>query len=119
MVRDDLALGNDEVGVHDGAGANPGPMDAFAEALLEIPNPIKAALIVIEAQVAAVVDERIADVMKHVERIARHSPTLKSRVDSFITSGEWIDLERIFKASWITGGSTGLKAIAPLAGCRW
>ena len=54
-----------------------------------------------------------------LRRIARHSPTLKSRVDSFITSGEWVDLERIFRASWITGGSTGLKAIAPLAGFSW
>ena len=54
-----------------------------------------------------------------LRRIARHSPTLKSRVDSFITSGEWVDLERIFKAGWITGGSTGLKAIAPLAGFSW
>ena len=54
-----------------------------------------------------------------VRRIARHSPTLKSRVDSFITSGEWVDLERIFRASWITGGSTGLQAIAPLAGFSW
>ena len=54
-----------------------------------------------------------------LRRIARHSPTLKSRVDSFISSGEWVDLERIFKAGWITGGSTGLKAIAPLAGFSW
>ena len=54
-----------------------------------------------------------------LRRIARYSPTLKSCVDSFITSGEWVDLERIFRASWITGGSTGLKAIAPLAGFSW
>ena len=54
-----------------------------------------------------------------LRRIARHSPTLKSRVDSFITSGEWVDLERVFKAGWTTGGSTGLKAIAPLAGFSW
>ena len=54
-----------------------------------------------------------------LRRIARHSPTLKSRVDSFITSGEWVDLERIFRATWITGDSTGLKAIAPLAGFSW
>ena len=54
-----------------------------------------------------------------LRRIARHSPTLKSRVDSFITSGEWVVLERVFKAGWITGGSTGLKAIAPLAGFSW
>ena len=54
-----------------------------------------------------------------LRRIARHSPTLKSRVDSFVSSGEWVDLERVFKAGWITGGSTGLKAIAPLAGFSW
>ena len=54
-----------------------------------------------------------------LRRIARHSPTLKPRVDSFISSGEWVDLKRIFKAGWITGGSTGLKAIAPLAGFSW
>ena len=54
-----------------------------------------------------------------LRRIARHSPILKSRVDSFITSGEWVDLERIFRASWITGGGTGLKAIAPPAGFSW
>ena len=28
-------------------------------------------------------------------------------------------MNQIFKESWITGGSTGLKAIAPLAGHTW
>lgn len=54
-----------------------------------------------------------------LRRIAQPFPTLKSRVDSFIESGIWIDLERTFRHSWITGGSTGLKAVAPLAGFDW
>ena len=42
-----------------------------------------------------------------LRRITRHSPTLKSRVDSFISSGEWVDLERIFKA--------GMSSLSPTA----
>ena len=54
-----------------------------------------------------------------LRRISRHSPVLHDRVDAFVTSGQWVDLERTFKAGWITGGSTGLKAIATLAGFHW
>jgi len=54
-----------------------------------------------------------------LRRIARPSPALKSRVDSFIESGTWVDLERTFKHGWITGGSTSLKAVAPLAEFDW
>lgn len=54
-----------------------------------------------------------------LRRIAQPSPALKTRVDAFIESGTWVDLERIFKQSWITGGSSSLKAVAPLAGFDW
>jgi predicted RecB family nuclease len=54
-----------------------------------------------------------------LRRISDRSPALRDRVDAFIASGQWVDLERTFKAGWITGGSTGLKAIAPLTGFHW
>ena len=44
-----------------------------------------------------------------LRRIARPSPALRSLVDSFIESRTWVDLERIFKADWITGGTPASK----------
>ena len=54
-----------------------------------------------------------------LRRIARRDDSLLPEVESFIESGAWVDLEKEFKQRWITGGSTSLKAIAPLAGFEW
>ncbi len=54
--------------------------------------------------------------MRH---IAAAEARLADEVEAFIKSEVWTDLEKVFKASWITGDSTSLKAIAPLAGFKW
>lgn len=54
-----------------------------------------------------------------LRRIAAADPELAAAVASFIGSPQWIDLEQVFKESWITGGSRSLKVIAPLAGHNW
>lgn len=40
-------------------------------------------------------------------------------VESLIASDEWVDLKAVFEQSWITGTSTSLKTIAPLADHKW
>ena len=54
-----------------------------------------------------------------MRRIAAADPELAASVAEFIASPQWIDMEQVFKGSWITGGSRSLKAIAPLAGHTW
>ena len=54
-----------------------------------------------------------------LRRIARRDAALLAEVEAFIDSGTWVDLEKTFKTQWITGGSTGLKAVAPLAEFTW
>ena len=40
-------------------------------------------------------------------------------MNATIASDIWIDLKSVFEDSWLTGGSTGLKTIAPLSGFEW
>jgi predicted RecB family nuclease len=54
-----------------------------------------------------------------MRRIAAADEGLAAAVRSFIDSDEWIDLQKVFTASWMTGASTGLKVVAPLAGFDW
>lgn len=54
-----------------------------------------------------------------MRRIAAEDPVLAQEVAEFIGSEHWVDLERVFKEMWITGGSRSLKSIAPLAGHSW
>ena len=54
-----------------------------------------------------------------MRRIAARDPIVAAEVAGFIASPLWIDMHEVFKASWITGDSLGLKAIAPLAGHTW
>lgn len=44
---------------------------------------------------------------------------LRSEVDEFIASAEWIDLLEVVKGQLVTGRSMGLKETAPLAGFEW
>jgi predicted RecB family nuclease len=44
---------------------------------------------------------------------------LETEVEALITSEEWIDLYKVFSASWITGLSNSLKVVAPMSGHAW
>ena len=54
-----------------------------------------------------------------MRRISAESTELAAAVQHFIASDEWIDMQKVFNAGWVTGGSTGLKKVAPLAGFDW
>lgn len=52
-------------------------------------------------------------------RITAADAATAADVRAFIDSEEWIDMLAVFRSGWTTGGSTGLKKIAPLAGFNW
>jgi predicted RecB family nuclease len=54
-----------------------------------------------------------------MRRIAAADTELAAEVAAFIATPQWVDMHDVFKESWITGDSLGLKAIAPLAGHTW
>ena len=41
------------------------------------------------------------------------------QVEGFIDSDDWVDMLRVFDGQLITGGGSGLKVVAPLAGHTW
>jgi predicted RecB family nuclease len=56
----------------------------------------------------------------HLRRISgAANRRLEEQVELLINSDVWVDLKRVFDDSWMTGGSVGLKSIAPLAGFEW
>ena len=56
----------------------------------------------------------------HLRRISRAANRhLEEQVELLINSDVWVDLKRVFETYWMTGGSVGLKSIAPLAGFEW
>ena len=57
---------------------------------------------------------------QHLRRISgAANRILEEQVENLINSDLWVDLKRVFEGFWITGGSVGLKSIAPLAGFEW
>ena len=44
---------------------------------------------------------------------------IEEQVESFIDSEDWVDMSRVWDSQLITGGSTGLKTVAPMAGYQW
>lgn len=54
-----------------------------------------------------------------MRRITATDTNLAAEVKAFIESPDWVDMLQVFRAGWTTGGSTGLKKIAPLAGFEW
>jgi predicted RecB family nuclease len=55
----------------------------------------------------------------YLRRIGVAEEALAEEIDSFIRSDEWIDLLKEWDCQLITGSSSSLKTIAPLAGFRW
>lgn len=45
--------------------------------------------------------------------------SIENEIETFIASGEWIDLLAVWNGQLITGGSSSLKAVAPLVGFGW
>ncbi len=52
-------------------------------------------------------------------RITRSDEAANAAIVEFTSSDEWVDLYQVFKTQWTSGGSVGLKAVAPLAGFAW
>ncbi len=54
-----------------------------------------------------------------LRRITKNATHLSREVEDLIQSDEWVDLKKEFEQRFITGGSSSLKTIAPLAGFEW
>ena len=55
---------------------------------------------------------------QYLRRIGRAWDII-DEVETFISSEEWVDLYRVWDANFITGGASGLKAVAPTVGFAW
>ena len=55
----------------------------------------------------------------YLRRLGIAEAPVAGEIEAFITSGEWVDMLREWDSQLITGGSSGLKTTAPLAGFQW
>ena len=55
----------------------------------------------------------------YLRRVGIAEHTLAEEIELFMDSEEWIDILKQWDAQLITGGSSSLKRVAPLAGFRW
>ena len=55
----------------------------------------------------------------YLRRLGIAEEPVTKEIDAFIRSGEWVDMLREWDSQLITGGSSGLKTTAPLAGFQW
>jgi predicted RecB family nuclease len=55
----------------------------------------------------------------YLRRLAIAKDDLSEEVETFIVSDEWIDILKEWDSQLITGGSSSLKRVAPLAGFHW
>jgi predicted RecB family nuclease len=55
----------------------------------------------------------------YLRQLAIADEAIAEEIESFIGSDEWVDLLRAWNSQLITGGSSSLKKIAPLAGFQW
>lgn len=53
--------------------------------------------------------------LRHLARACQ----IEDEVESFIESDDWVDMMKVWDSQLTTGGPTGLKAIAPVAGFEW
>ena len=54
----------------------------------------------------------------HLKRLAALADR-SAEVEELVSSEDWVDLLRVFDKQMITGGSSGLKTTAPIAGYEW
>lgn len=55
----------------------------------------------------------------YLRRLGINDERFADAIESFIGSSEWIDLLQVWDDQLLTGGSSSLKLIAPIAGFRW
>jgi hypothetical protein len=55
----------------------------------------------------------------YLRRLGIAEETFAGEIENFIGSEEWVDLLREWDSLFITGASSSLKTVAPLAGFRW
>ena len=55
----------------------------------------------------------------YLRRLAIAREALAGEIENFIASDEWVDILKEWDSQLITGGSSSLKQVAPLAGFHW
>ena len=55
----------------------------------------------------------------YLRRLGTTEDALADEIEGFIASDEWIDILKVWDSQVITGGSSGLKRVAPLVGFCW
>jgi RNase_H superfamily len=55
----------------------------------------------------------------YLRRLGIVEQALAAEIEGFVGSGDWVDLLKAWDSQLITGGSSSLKTVAPLAGFQW